>query len=262
MGLEITTHSDDTGRHRQTQAGMLSHDVMHTTVVLTCSKPFPKHSKGIRQTPHPMKQTQAKLQCVSNKHCLHMTSTGEADRHHLLDPDKRFRVAGHLRTAGSACPHVPLSVQTWRHQPNTFLFVCLYQLQQHLPHQLLYLAWVACIMHAYDGWNAMRKLTSGLASCTLCSANEYSLHMVRVAFCTCSFELHMLHEAHNRRHQEDCICQLVHAIHDAGELQNLCITRLQPFGDCPSCTSAAQNMQDPVRMPVHLCTTGAYLFTV
>ena len=35
-----------------------------------------------------------------------------------------------------------------------------------------------------------------------------------------------LHEAHSCRHQEDCICKLVHAIHDAGEQNNLCITRL------------------------------------
>jgi hypothetical protein len=33
-------------------AEMLSHDVVHTSVTLDCSKPFPKHSRGIRQTPH------------------------------------------------------------------------------------------------------------------------------------------------------------------------------------------------------------------
>lgn len=49
-----------------------------------------------------------------------MTSTGEAFRHHLFDAvlEKVFRVAGHLRTAGSACPHVLLSVKTRRHVPN------------------------------------------------------------------------------------------------------------------------------------------------
>ncbi len=65
-----------------------------------------------------------------NKRCLHMTSTGEADRHHLLDAvlEKVFRAAGHLVTAGSACPHVLPSLKTWRHQPNTHLFVCHSQL--------------------------------------------------------------------------------------------------------------------------------------
>ena len=33
-------------------AGVLSNDVMHMSVILDCSEPFPKHSKGIRQTPH------------------------------------------------------------------------------------------------------------------------------------------------------------------------------------------------------------------
>ena len=32
-----------------------------------------------------MKQTHHKLKIVCNKHCMHMASTGEADRHHLLD---------------------------------------------------------------------------------------------------------------------------------------------------------------------------------
>ena len=50
-----------------------------------------------------------------------MTLTQEADRHHLLGAvlEKVCKVAGHLGTAGSACPHVPLSVKTWRHQPST-----------------------------------------------------------------------------------------------------------------------------------------------
>jgi len=52
-----------------------------------------------------IKQTQFKLQIVFDKHCLHMTSTREVDRHHLLDAvlEKVFRAAGHLGTAGSAC---------------------------------------------------------------------------------------------------------------------------------------------------------------
>ena len=53
-----------------------------------------------------MKQTQCKLQIVFHIHCLHMTSTREADRHHLFDAvlEKEFKVAGHVGTAGSACP--------------------------------------------------------------------------------------------------------------------------------------------------------------
>ncbi len=35
-----------------TNASMASNDVMHTSVELACSEPFPKHSTGIRQTPH------------------------------------------------------------------------------------------------------------------------------------------------------------------------------------------------------------------
>ena len=77
-----------------------------------------------------MRQTQYKLQIVFNKHCLHMTSKGEAYRHHLLDAvlEKVFRVAGHLGTAGSACPQVLPSVKKWRRQPNTLLSVCHSQL--------------------------------------------------------------------------------------------------------------------------------------
>ncbi len=52
MRLDNTAQTDDTDRHKQAQAGMLSNDVMHTSVVLDCSEPFPKHSKGIRHTPH------------------------------------------------------------------------------------------------------------------------------------------------------------------------------------------------------------------
>jgi len=60
------------------------------------------------------KQTQCKLQIVFNKHCLHMTSAGEADRHHLFDAvlEEVFTVADHLRTAGSAYPQVLPSVKT------------------------------------------------------------------------------------------------------------------------------------------------------
>jgi len=119
-----------------------------------------------------MKQTQSKLQIVFNKLCLHMTSKRQADRAHLLDAEV-LRAAGHLETAGSACFQILPSMQTWRHQPNTFLSVCLCQLHQHLVHRLLYLGWVACIMHAQDGWDDMGKLISGLASCPLCNAVEY-----------------------------------------------------------------------------------------
>ncbi len=68
-----------------------------------------------------MRQTQYKLQFVFNKHCLHMTSTGEADRHHMFDAvlEQVCRMAGHLGTTGSACAQVHPSVKTWRHQPNT-----------------------------------------------------------------------------------------------------------------------------------------------
>jgi len=51
-----------------------------------------------------MKQTQHKLQIVFNKQSLHMTSTGEADRHNLFDAEVLRAVAGHLGTAGSAGP--------------------------------------------------------------------------------------------------------------------------------------------------------------
>ncbi len=97
-------------------------------------------------------------------------------------------------------------------------------------------------MHAYDGWLDMRKMSSGHASCRLCDAVEYSLHMVRMALSTGSFDLHRLHEAHKRRPQEDCTCHLVYAIHDASKQHSLSIMRLQPLGDCPSCTSAPQSM--------------------
>ena len=55
-----------------------------------------------------------------------MTSTGEAERHHLLNNvlEKASRVAGHLNTAGSAGPQVLTSMETWTHQPNTLPPVC------------------------------------------------------------------------------------------------------------------------------------------
>ena len=52
MRLENTTHTDDTDSYRQAQSCLLSNDVLTTSVVLHCSAPFPKHSKGIEQTPH------------------------------------------------------------------------------------------------------------------------------------------------------------------------------------------------------------------
>ena len=107
-------------------ADTLSNDVTHTSVILACSKPFPKHSRH-HMHHRLMKQTQYKLQIVFNKHCLHTTSTGEADRHHLFDAEV-LRVAGHLGTAGSACPHVLPSTKTGRHQPNALLSVCHSQL--------------------------------------------------------------------------------------------------------------------------------------
>jgi len=96
-----------------------------------------------------MKQTQDKLQILFNKRCLHVTS-GEADKHHLFDAvlEKVFQVAGHLLTAGSACPQELPSVKTWIHQPNANLSVCHFQLHSHLLHRLLYLGRGACIMHA------------------------------------------------------------------------------------------------------------------
>ncbi len=112
---------------------MLSNNVMHTSLILDCSEPFQstakesgRHHIHLRLS----KQTQHKLQIVFNKLCLHMTSTGEADRHHLFDAvlEKGFRVVGHLETAGSACPQVLLSVKTWRHQPHTLLSGCHCQL--------------------------------------------------------------------------------------------------------------------------------------
>jgi hypothetical protein len=67
-----------------------------------------------------MKLTHYKLSIVANKCYMHMTSAQEADRHHLLDAVVEvLRVAGHLRTAGSACPHLLLSAKTRRHMPNT-----------------------------------------------------------------------------------------------------------------------------------------------
>ena len=82
-------------------------------------------------------------------------------------------MAGHLGTAGSAGPQVFPSLKTSRYQPNTLLSVCLGQLHPRLPDGLLYLGWVACIMHAQDAWDDMGKLTSGLLSCPLCNAVEY-----------------------------------------------------------------------------------------
>ena len=77
----------------------------------------------------------------------------EPHRHHLFDTvlQKVLRMADRLRIAGSACANAPLSVKTWRHQPNSLLSVCHSQLHQHLPDKLPYLEWVTCIMHAYDG---------------------------------------------------------------------------------------------------------------
>jgi len=54
---------------------------------------------------------------------------------------------------------------------------------------------VTCIMHAYDGWVDMRKMSSGLASCRHCNANGYKLHMVG---CTVHMLLH-LHRLHEGR---------------------------------------------------------------
>jgi len=129
-----------TGRHWQAQAGtsrhkqaccqmMLCIQVWYWTA-LSPSQNTAKESGRHHMHHRLMKQTQSKLQIVFNKHCLHMTSTREADRHHLFDAvlEKKFKVAGHLGTAGSACPHVLPSMKTWRHQPNTLLPVCHCQL--------------------------------------------------------------------------------------------------------------------------------------
>ncbi len=93
------------------------------------------------------KQTQGKLLVVFHRHCLHMTSTREANRHHMCVAvlESKLKVAGYLGTAGSTCPQVFPAV--------------------------------------------MCKLTSGLAACTLCSAVEYSMHLVRMVVSTCSFDL-------------------------------------------------------------------------
>ena len=157
-----------------------------------------------------MKQTQSKLQVVCNKPCLHMTSTGEADTHHLLDAvlEKVFRVASHLGTAGSACPHVLPSMKTWRHQLNTLLPCCHSQLHWQLPHGLLYLGWIerkekftlfsnhngsllrrqpralggypASCMLMMVGLLDMHTVSSCLASCNRCNAVGYILHMIRL----------------------------------------------------------------------------------
>ena len=88
---------------------MLSHGVMHRSVLMDCSEPFPKHSKGIRQTPHAPQADAADTAEASNclqQSFLHMTPPGRGDRDHLFDA-VLVRVAGHLGTAGSTCPHVP-----------------------------------------------------------------------------------------------------------------------------------------------------------
>ncbi len=140
----------------QADQGRYVNDVMHTDVILNCSEPCPKHSRGIRQTPHApqadkahrhnklMQQAQCKLQIVSNKHCLQMTLKREADRHHLFDAvlEKVFRVTDHLGTARSACPHVLAS-----NEDNPLLSVYHFQVHQHLPHRLLYLGWGTYTIH-------------------------------------------------------------------------------------------------------------------
>jgi hypothetical protein len=132
-----------------------------------------------------------------------MTSTREADRHHLFGKTNQSGwPSGDSRLSLSPCTSFNEDMEALaKHLP----LCCLCQLHQHLPHGLLYLGWVSCIMHAYDGWDEMCKLTSGLASCTLCNAVEYSLHMVRLAFSTCSFDL------------SDTMKTEGYAIHDAGE---------------------------------------------
>ncbi len=104
----------------QINADMSPTDAMHTSVILDCFEPFPKHSKG-RQTPHAPHADEADTipatDCFQQTLLAHDINRG-ADRHHLFDAviEKVSRVAGHVGTAGSACPHVPLSVKTWRHQ--------------------------------------------------------------------------------------------------------------------------------------------------
>ena len=139
---------------------MLSHDVMHLSEVMDCSEPFPQTQQrklGREHTPHRlMKQTQCKLLIIFHRHSLYTASTRGADRHHLCVAvlESKFKIVGHLGTASSACPLVLLSVKTWRLQPSTLPSVGPCQLHKHFPHELLYLGWVICIMHACDGWVA------------------------------------------------------------------------------------------------------------
>ena len=147
-----------------------------------------------------------------------MTSTGEADRHHLLDAvlQKIFRAAGHLGTASSACPSVLQSVKTWRHQPKNLISICCSQIRKRLPHGLLYLWWypalcILMMLHSSKRCQvALRPIGTAMLLCTGCTRSVCNGCM-------------QLTYANTVRY----ICHLVCAIHDASKQNGLCVTGLQ-----------------------------------
>jgi len=106
-----------------------------------------------------------------------MTSTREAERHHLLDAvlEKMFRVTGHLGSACSACPQVLPSLKIWRHQPNANLSVATSSYIGIFLRGCCTLsgAPALCMLD-------LHKMSSGLASCRRCNAVASRLHMVHL----------------------------------------------------------------------------------
>jgi len=74
-----------TSRHKQACCQMMLCIQVWYWTALSPSQNTAKESGRHHMHHRLMKQTQSKLQIVFNKHCLHMTSTREADRHHLFD---------------------------------------------------------------------------------------------------------------------------------------------------------------------------------
>ncbi len=140
--------------HLNMQAGMLSNDVMQTSVILGSSEFFKRTAdESARHHMHHrlMKQTQCNLQIVFNKQCLHMTSAGEGDRHHLIDAVHEKAIQRGWPSGDSRQSLSPYAEKIRSHEPNTLLSVGHSQLCEHRPYRLLYLGQVACIMNTYDG---------------------------------------------------------------------------------------------------------------
>ena len=85
-----------------------------------------------------MTQTLYKLQTVCTKHCLHDTTSAR---------ELRGINQADLSPSTSVCEDMQAPAQ---HPP----FGLPLQLHYHLPWGLLYLEWISCTMHAYDGWIA------------------------------------------------------------------------------------------------------------